>query len=100
MFNWIKKLFGYSDTEVKEETAKNDAFPFPTAETSEKSWPDAIQTEQPVKKTKTKKAPKTKKETVDYSTMNKKQLLDLCKTRGIKANASLKREEIVERLQK
>lgn len=49
-----------------------------------------------------KKAPKkaaTKKaEKVDFDSMNKTQLLEEAKKRGIAANASLKKEEILERI--
>lgn len=46
---------------------------------------------------KTKKATK-KKATEDYSSMNKTQLLALCKERGIAANASLNKAELLKRL--
>lgn len=104
MFSWIKNLFSSKKTEGKEEVVKSDPFPFPTAETSsslEKAWPAPIKnTEDTATSSKTKKSSKQKKPKVDYSNMNKKQLLEICKEKDIKANASLKKEELIERLQK
>lgn len=50
-----------------------------------------------VKKT-PKKATTKKAEKVDFDSMNKTQLLEEAKKRGIAANASLKKEEILERI--
>jgi hypothetical protein len=86
MFNWFKKLFGsdvpdtpeIAKVQVKEEV-KVEAKPATTKKT-------------PAKKTTAKKA------SVDLDSMTKKELLALCKEKGIKANASLKRDELVARL--
>ena len=42
--------------------------------------------------------PKAKKTEVDLDSMNKTQLLEEAKKRGVKANASLKKDEILERI--
>ena len=79
MFNWLKKLFG-SDVPDTPEIAK-------------------VQVKEEVKaKPATTKKTTAKKASVDLDSMTKKELLALCKEKGIKANASLKRDEIVARL--
>ena len=50
----------------------------------------------PAKKTTKKKA--TKKASVDLEAMSKADLLALAKEKGVKANASLKKAELIERL--
>jgi hypothetical protein len=96
MFNWLKKLFG-SDVpetpviaqepkkEVKSQVGK--VVKVEPAPAPKKSAPKKA------KKTATKKADK-----VDLDSMNKSQLLEEAKKRGVKANASLKKDEILERI--
>jgi len=96
MFTWLKKLFGSDipDTPViaqepvkatvgKVTEVKSDIPTKPKAETKKKT----------TKKTATKKA-----ESVDLDSMNKTQLLEEAKKRGVKANASLKKDKILERI--
>lgn len=60
---------------------------------------EAVEEVKKTVKKKTTKKPATKKvETVDLESLNKTQLLEEAKKRGIAANASLKKEEILERL--
>jgi len=74
MFNWLKKLFG-SDV------------------------PDTpVIAQEPVKKTTKKTATKKKTAKVNLDAMSKTELLALAKEKGVKANASLKKAELVERL--
>ena len=74
MFNWLKKLFG-SDV------------------------PDTpVIAQEPVKKTVKKTATKKKTAKVDLDGMSKTELLALAKKKGVKANASLKKAELVKRL--
>jgi hypothetical protein len=97
MFNWLKNLFG----------GKEEVVPTPTPALKEAAV-EAIKTAEaeqakPVAKPKTQpKKPATKKtakkEAVDLDSMNKTQLLAEAKKRGIKANASLKKEEVLERI--
>ena len=78
MFTWLKNLFGKkSETLVLTQKVRVEETPKPT------------------KKVKPKKV-KTK--TADLDSMNKTQLLAEAKKRGIKANASLKKEEVLERI--
>lgn len=71
--------------------------PAPVAETKEAvkaaPAPKAVKAKAPAKKAATKKAAK-----VDLDSMNKNDLLAHAKANGIKANASLKKEEILERI--
>lgn len=98
MFGWLKRLFGKDsvdtfveqplvlETEQRVEETK--------AETEVKT--DNAALNEVVKTPKAKKAKKKVQE--DFDSMNKKDLLTLCKERGVKANASLKKEELIARL--
>lgn len=105
MFNWIKKLFKFNEdyypivltdpihtgiihVETRNIEAVTEAMPTETTE-------DIVKTEEKPKK---KKASTKKADAVDFDSMSKTQLLAEAKNRGVKANASLKREEILERL--
>lgn len=90
MLNWLKGLLGIAPVETKQEplVLENPIVEEPKATAKPK-----------VKKTATKKAaPKKIEAAIDFTSMNKTQLLAEAKARGVKANASLKREEILERL--
>ena len=83
MLKWIKSLFGGKTDEVK--------LPDESVTVTE--------VEKPVKKRTTKKStPKKKAPTDDLSAMSKVSLLALAKEKGIKANASLKKSEIIDRI--
>jgi len=86
MFNWLRKLFG-QDIPA---TILMDAPDSPVVDT-----PTEVK-EEP-KKAKKKTATK-KSKVVDLDSMNKTQLLTEAKKRGVKANASLKKDEILERI--
>ena len=78
MFTWLKNLFGKtSETLVLTQE---------------------VRVEEKPKSTKKVKPKKAKTKTVDLNSMNKTQLLAEAKKRGIKANASLKKEEVLERI--
>ena len=87
MFNWLRKLFGsdisdipvIAQVPVVEEQAETVAKP-------------KTQAKKPAAK------PKTKKASVDLDNMSKKELLAHAKANGIKANASLKKDELLERI--
>lgn len=83
MFNWLKKLFG-SDIPDTPVIAQQPV----------------VEQVEPVAKPKmqTKKPTKTKKTTVDLNSMKKADLLALAKEKGIKANASLSKGELIERI--
>lgn len=96
MFNWLKRLFGFDipDTPVIAETPAPEVKEEPKSEQAKSVAETKKQVEKPApKKTATKKA-----KAVDLSSMNKTQLLAEAKKRGIKANASLKKDEILERI--
>jgi hypothetical protein len=88
MFNWLKNLFG-----SKQETLELT----PEMRVEETIAPKAEQAEKPAKTKKQAKRP-AKKGTVDLDSLNKTQLLEEAKKRGVKANASLKKDEILKRL--
>lgn len=95
MFSWLKSLFGKrsnieagSVVNVINTVAEND---------------DVTNARLTAKVSKAKKAAvtktkKTTKKTVDLSAMTKTQLLALAKERGVKANASLNKAELLKRL--
>ena len=97
MFNWLKKLFGSDvpDTPVIAQDPKPEAKSHVGKVTKVEPSPN-------LKKSEPKKsAPKTKKakaEKVDLDSMNKTQLLAEAKKRGVKANASLKKDEILNKI--
>lgn len=99
MFNWLKKLFGSDipDTPViAQEPIKEEPKAHVGKVTKVEPAPELKKSE-PKKKT-TAKPKKAKAEKVDLDSMNKTQLLAEAKKRGIKANASLKKEEVLERI--
>ena len=76
MFNWFKKLLGITEVNAAVE---------------------AVQPE-PVKQSPKKTTKKKSSKKIDYSSMNKAELLALCKEKGLKANSGLKKAELIERL--
>ena len=91
MFNWLKNLFGKKSE--------------PLILTNPIKYEDGVKvTERPSEPKPTKsKAQKPKKSVtketkVDLDSMSKKDLLAHAKANGIKANASLKKDELIERI--
>ena len=78
MFGWLKRLFGSTSEDIKSGSVVNVI----------------NETEKPKKKTKSKKG--TGK--CDFSKLTKTQLLAEAKHRGVKANASMKKQDILDRL--
>ena len=89
MFNWLKRFFGTASKDLQAGTVANVI--------NKTTEPDPIVEVYKADKPKAKKS-KPKKAEVDLSSMNKTQLLAEAKKRGIKANASLKKDEILERI--
>ena len=87
MFNWLKRLLGIAPVEVKQEPLVLET---PVVETK----PKKTTTAKP-KKTTTKKAAPKKKAAVDLSSMKKDELLAHAKKVGAKANASMKKGDII-----
>lgn len=90
MLNWIKNLFA-SKTEVVTPTTPVELntetnWPFPTA--------DNVEPKKKAKKPSSKKA----ENKIDLDSMNKTQLLEEARKRGIAANASLKKNDIINRI--
>lgn len=86
MFSWLKQVFGLN---------KNvEVHPI------EDVKPVVKEQAKPVAKPKTqaKKPAKITAKKVDYAAMSKKDLLALCNEKGIKANSSLKKDELITRL--
>ena len=98
MFNWLKKLFG-SDVShtpvIAQEAVKEEPKAHVGKVTKVEPAPELKKSEPKKSKAKPKKA---KAEKVDLDSMNKTQLLAEAKKRGVKANASLKKDEILERI--
>lgn len=84
MLNWIKRILGI-------------AAPEPQAKIDVEAKVEVVKAEKPKKTTtpKPKKATKPKKEVVDLAAMKKPELLAHAKTVGAKANASMKKEDII-----
>jgi len=103
MFNWLKKLFGSDvpDTPVIAQEPVKEVPKAHIGKVTKVELAPELKKSQP-KKTATKKAApktnKTKTEKVDLDSMNKTQLLAEAKKRGVKANASLKKNEILEKI--
>jgi hypothetical protein len=91
MFKWLKSLFG-SKQETLELTPEMRVEE-PTPVEKPKAEPAKKAEKKPTKKTSTKK-----KASVDLDGMSKAALLAHAKANGIKANASLKKDEILERI--
>lgn len=91
MLNWLKSILGVSST-AKAETPVVEA---PKVEQAKTVAKPKKQAKKPAtKKTATKKAAAT----TDLNAMTKKELLEVAKVHGIKANASLSKSELVERV--
>ena len=87
MIKWLKSLFGFEAP--LEPTLQADK------ETAEASKPKP---KKATKKTVKKKPSQKKVQDEALQAMNKKELLDIAKIHGIKANASLKKAELIERI--
>jgi hypothetical protein len=85
MLNWFKRILGYGSVPEVIETVLA---------------PEAKSKTQTKKKATTKKASTKKKTTgsCDFDKLNKAQLLKEAKKRGVKANASLTKAEILSRV--
>ena len=98
MFGWLRNLFG-SKVQLtgeplvltEEQKVTDNAALAETVVVEEAPKPKKATAPKPKKATKA-------KATEDLSSMNKTQLLALCKERGVAANASLKKAEILQRL--
>ena len=86
MINWLKRILGYGSVPAVIEEVMAEPTPAPK---SVKKKPAA-------KKTSTKKKGSSKG--CDFDKLTKSQLLKEAKHRGVPANASLKKDEILARL--
>ena len=98
MFNWFKKLLGVSSLEEEVAKAMDEAV-------KEDNIVEAVSAPKTAPKPKAKaKAPTktTKKKTTgkscDFDKLTKKQLLAEAKHRGVKANASMSKADILEKV--
>ena len=89
MFGWLKRLFSNASEDLQAGTVTNVI--------NKTTEPDPIVEVYKADKPKAKKS-KPKKAEVDLSSMNKTQLLAEAKKRGVKANASMKKQDILDRL--
>ena len=90
MFGWLKRLFSNASEDLQAGTVTNVI--------NKTTEPDPIVEVYKADKPKAKKSKPKKAAAVDLSSMNKTELLAEAKKRGIKANASLKKDEILERI--
>ena len=101
MFTWLKRLLGIAPASTP--LVLENPVVEPKAKTV-KERPTGKTTATKTKKTTTAKPKKTtkkaapKKAAIDLDGMSKTALLDHAKANGIKANASLKKDEILERI--
>ena len=103
MFGWLKKLFGSSAPSVEVVEQAVVEAPKEKVQSHVSKVVKVEQAEAPAKPKKQAKKPAAKPKAskvkaADLDSMNKKQLLEEAKKRGVKANASLKKEEILERI--
>jgi len=89
MFKWLKRLFGNASSELQEDTVANIV--------NETTAPEPVAEATPADKPK-KKSKKGSGKTCDFSKLTKTQLLAEAKHRGVKANASMKKQDILDRL--
>jgi hypothetical protein len=101
MFNWLKKLFGFDvpDTPVIAQAPKVETKvePVPVVEETKPAAKPKSQPKKTTAKKTTAKKP-AKQESNNLNAMTKKDLLALAKEKGIKANASLSKSELIKRL--
>jgi len=98
MFNWLKKLFGSDipDTPVIAQEPVKESPKAHIGKVTKVEPAPAMKKSEPKKSTAKPKKAKTEK--VDLDSMNKTQLLAEAKKRGVKANASLKKDEILNKI--
>ena len=89
MFNWIKRLLGFKE-EKDEPLVLTDSIKH-NNETKVQELYSESKTTKPKKK-------ENKKNSEDLDSMTKKQLLAEAKNRGVKANASLNKSAILEKI--
>lgn len=87
MFNWLKNLFGTQAETVEVDTKKESAPYVPPVE--------EVKTEEP-KKEKPAKPRKPKAAKVDLDSMKKDELLAHAKGLGLKANASMSKQKLID----
>ena len=91
MFNWLKRLLGIAPVEAKQETLVLET---PVVEEATQT-PKKTTAPKPKKTTTKKAAPKKKEAALDLSGMKKDELLAHAKKVGAKANASMKKDDIL-----
>jgi hypothetical protein len=93
MIKWLKSILGYGSVPAVIEEVMAEPTPAPKAKKK-------TSTKASTKKTSTKKATtkKASSKGCDFDKLNKTQLLKEAKQRGVKANASLSKSEILSRL--
>lgn len=99
MFTWLKKLFGFEAEFEKafDEAAKEVlAEPAPAVEQAKEPAKPKKQAKKPAAKPKKKTSKKV--DSINLDSMSKADLLAHAKANGIKANASLKKDEILARI--
>jgi hypothetical protein len=99
MFGWLKSLFGVKEEVVPTPSpalkeAAVEAIKTAEAEQAKPVAEPKAQAKKPAKKTKAKKDSSK----CDFSKLTKAQLLAEAKHRGVKANASMKKQDILDRL--
>ena len=91
MFKWLKSIFVGKDVpKVVNDVVKED--PAPTQKLSDTA---AVKGKNEQKAKKPTQKGKTKKSNVDLSSMTKNDLLNHAKKNGVKANASMKKADIL-----
>jgi hypothetical protein len=99
MFGWLKRLFSNASEDLQEGTVTNviNKTTEPAKEALKEVYEadkPKTQAKKPAKKTKSKKDSSK----CDFSKLTKTQLLAEAKHRGVKANASMKKQDILDKL--
>ena len=91
MLTWFKSIFGITPKREEAIAANVTSTPLVLED-------PVVEAPKPKKKAAPKPKKTTKVESIDLDSLSKTQLLAEAKKRGIKANASLKKEEILDRI--
>ena len=94
MFGWLKRLFGTTSEELQAGTVTNVINKTTEPAPEKEVLKEVYEADKPKKQTKSKKGSGN----CDFTKLNKTQLLAEAKHRGVKANASMKKQAILDAL--
>ena len=94
MFGWLKRLFETTSEDMKAGSVTSVINSTVEPAPEKEALKEVYEADKPKKKTKSKKGSSK----CDFSKLTKTQLLAEAKHRGVKANASMKKQDILDRL--